>query len=25
MYQNNITGYGVNAQNLMVLKRVKKN
>ncbi|WP_448700249.1 ABC transporter substrate-binding protein [Mucilaginibacter sp. AW1-3] len=24
MYQNNISGYGVNAQNLMVLKRVKK-
>jgi len=24
MYQNNISGYGVNAQNLMVLKRVVK-
>ena len=24
LYQNNITGYGANAQNLMVLKRVKK-
>jgi oligopeptide transport system substrate-binding protein len=25
LYQNNISGYSVNAQNLLTLKRVRKN